>query len=199
MLKSLYYDEPGDPAISRTITGQRLAKALARPITGQWLAKAQFNSRMRARLAAEWVSGELEVKPTVKAAVAIFGVSRRSSVRHSPIWERPPARVSARPPPRRRTATVTVTATVMATTSSSTTTCRSSRTPTIFGRTCPMTSVRRSFASMRLPFGRRSTPSRREVTRRPARMRGAIFARRSNNRCPKLNTRPRPNGARPPV
>jgi hypothetical protein len=76
MLKSLYYDEPGDPAISRTITGQRLAKALARPITGQWLAKAQFDSRMRARLAAEWVSGELEVKPTVKAAVAIFGVSQ---------------------------------------------------------------------------------------------------------------------------
>ena len=50
MLKTDYYDEAGDDAISRTITGQRLAKALARPITGQWLAKAKLTSVMLAGL-----------------------------------------------------------------------------------------------------------------------------------------------------
>jgi hypothetical protein len=60
-----YYDEPGDPAITRRITGQLLGKA-------------QYDAQDRAVLAAGWVSGTLnvEVKPTVKAAAVIFGVSQ---------------------------------------------------------------------------------------------------------------------------
>jgi hypothetical protein len=61
MLKSQYYDETGDPAISRAITGQ-------------YIGKAKLDARQRAKLAALWVSRRLEVKPTVKAAVVIFGV-----------------------------------------------------------------------------------------------------------------------------
>jgi hypothetical protein len=47
-----------------------------RVVTGQWLGKARFDARQRAKLAALWVSRRLEVKPTVKAAVTIFGVSQ---------------------------------------------------------------------------------------------------------------------------
>lgn len=65
MLNDPYYDEPGDPATERRITGQLLGKA-------------QLSAERRALLAAGWVSGKLKVKvkPTVKAAVVIFGVSQ---------------------------------------------------------------------------------------------------------------------------
>jgi hypothetical protein len=56
-----YYDETGDPAI-------------AREVTGQWIGKAELDARQRAKLAALWVNRRLDVKPTVKAAVTIFGV-----------------------------------------------------------------------------------------------------------------------------
>ena len=45
-------------------------------ITGQWLGKAQLNARVRARLAAEWYLGLLEVKPTIAMATAAFKVSQ---------------------------------------------------------------------------------------------------------------------------
>jgi hypothetical protein len=49
-----------------------------RVVTGQLLGKAQYGAGQRASLAAGWVSGKLNVKikPTVKAAVVIFGVSQ---------------------------------------------------------------------------------------------------------------------------
>jgi hypothetical protein len=45
-------------------------------VTGQWLGKAQLNARVRARLAAEWYLGILEVKPTIAMATAAFRVSQ---------------------------------------------------------------------------------------------------------------------------
>ena len=61
-----YYDETGDPAI-------------AREVTGQWIGKAELDARQRAKLAALWVNRRLDVKPTVKAAVTIFGKARSTS------------------------------------------------------------------------------------------------------------------------
>jgi hypothetical protein len=62
MLKRLEYT--GQPAEAQRV------------VTGQWLGKAKLDAHQRAELAAKWVSRKIEVKPTVKAAVVIFGVSQ---------------------------------------------------------------------------------------------------------------------------
>lgn len=63
MLQKLEYTAP--PATPQT-----------RVVTGQWIAKAKLNKRERAKLAAQWLHGMIEVKPTVAMAVTAFKVSQ---------------------------------------------------------------------------------------------------------------------------
>jgi hypothetical protein len=44
-------------------------------VTGQSIAKAHWSPRKRARLAAKWRSGLIDVKATTKLAAEVFGVS----------------------------------------------------------------------------------------------------------------------------
>jgi hypothetical protein len=44
-------------------------------VTGQAIAKSHWSPRKRARYAAKWRSGLIDVKPTTKLAAEVFGVS----------------------------------------------------------------------------------------------------------------------------
>lgn len=52
------------------------ATAQTRVITGQWLGKAGLSKRQLAELAALWLAGEIEVKPTAAMAAVLFKVSK---------------------------------------------------------------------------------------------------------------------------
>ena len=47
----------------------------SRVVTGQYLGKSGLSKRQRAVLAALWLAGEIEVKPTAAMAAALFKVS----------------------------------------------------------------------------------------------------------------------------
>lgn len=47
-----------------------------RVITGQWIGKAKLTKRQLAELAALWLAGEIEVKPTAAMAAVLFRVSK---------------------------------------------------------------------------------------------------------------------------
>jgi hypothetical protein len=79
--------------------------AFVRTISGQSIAKSEWGPRKRARLAAQWRDGTLTVKPTVKLAAEVFGVSEQlvrqatDELSYSAWLEREDAQVLATPDP----------------------------------------------------------------------------------------------------